>query len=161
MPKLLLLLAGLALTGCAPRLAPLYRDYRAPDTLALARAERALGTAGWTLRPEAPAGTLATDVRGGSEFGLYRTHLSVEVVPLGGGLVRVLFDPVRRYAWGDRTHIPYLPGGLSRPCPARRGLRARPDRRAGRPKARRIGRRTARLHPFSTPAGGNRHGGCV
>jgi hypothetical protein len=122
---------------------PLYRDYRAPDTLALARAERALGTAGWTLRPEAPAGTLATDVRGGSEFGLYRTHLSVEVVPLGGGLVRVLFDPVRRYAWGDRTHIPYLPGGLSRAfvpaldralraegfAPARTG--ARGDRKRG------------------------------
>ncbi|HYE59477.1 MAG TPA: hypothetical protein VD948_13275 [Rhodothermales bacterium] len=111
---LVAVLSGLALAGCAPRLAPLYRDYRAPDSLAVARAERALVAAGWTLRTDAPAGTLATEIRGGSEFGLYRTLLSVEVLPLGGGLVRILFDPVRRFPWGDRTHIPYLPGGLSR-----------------------------------------------
>ena len=112
--RFLPLLTALVLAGCAPRLAPLYRDYRAPDSLGLARAQRALGTAGWALRPAPPEGTLATTTRTGSEFGLYRTHLSVEVLPLHGGIVRVLFDPVRRFAWGDRTHIPYLPGGLSR-----------------------------------------------
>lgn len=123
---LLAVLTGALATGCAPRLAPLYRDYRAPDSAAVARAERALLAAGWTLRPAPPPGTLATAPRGGAAFGLYRTHLSVEVLPLAGGLVRVLFDPVRRYAWGDRTHIPYLPGGLLRSFvpPLDRALRA-------------------------------------
>lgn len=112
--RILPLLAALALAGCAPRLAPLYRDYRAPDSLALTRAERALDAAGWALAPTPPESTLATSVRAGSAFGLYRMHLSLEVVPLDNGLVRVLFDPVRRYVWGDRTHVPYLPGGLVR-----------------------------------------------
>ncbi len=107
-------LGALLIAGCAPRLAPLYRDYRAPDTLALGAAQRALATAGWALAPSPPAGTLATDLRTGSDFGLYRMHLRVEVLPLDSGLVRVLFDPVRRFAWGERSHMPYLPGGLSR-----------------------------------------------
>ena len=48
------------------------------------------------------------------EWGLYQVFLSVEVVPLGGPYVRVLFHPHRRYLTGGRGKIPYLPSGVRR-----------------------------------------------
>lgn len=111
-------------TGCAPRLAPLTRDYAlaaadslVPDSVrtarAMDRAAEALRDAGWT---PAPAGGLAltTDTRAGADWGLYDIRVSLDVLPLADGTVRLVFDPVRRYVWRTRTHIPYLPSGVLR-----------------------------------------------
>ena len=40
--------------------------------------------------------------------------LSLDALPLGEQHVRLLFHPVRRYAWGGRSVISYLPRGLRR-----------------------------------------------
>ena len=110
------LLLGLlfALGGCAPRLAPLYRDYRAPTASSTPRLARALTGAGWALDSTAVPGVLLTRPRDGAAFGLYRMRLSVEAVPLGPDHVRLLFRPVRAFTATRRTHVPYLPGGLRR-----------------------------------------------
>lgn len=111
-----LLLALVLLAGCTPRLAPLYRDFstEAADAAALDEAARALTATGWRLG-EAPApGMLATEPRRMSSWGLYRVYLSVEVLPLAGPYVRVLFHPYRQYVTGGRGSIPYLPSGVRR-----------------------------------------------
>ena len=113
-----LVLAALA-AGCAPRLAPLYRDYAVPGATAgrrdtdstLVRAAAAFTAAGWSPA-DAPAGTLATAPRDGTDWGLYRMKLSLVAYPLGAGHVRVRFEPVRDLIGRDRTHVPYLPSGL-------------------------------------------------
>lgn len=73
----------------------------------------ALTTAGW--RPEA-IGTsgLTTQPRASTDWGLYDVRVRVDAIPLGGDLVRLVFDPYRRYVWRTRTHIPYLPSGIQR-----------------------------------------------
>ncbi len=120
------------LAGCAPRLAPLTRDYRVAtsssaaasamppaaavvdaDSLALARAAAALRSAGWTLAPSI-GGALTTEPRAGADWLLYDMRLRLDVLPLADGHLRVVFDPYRRYVWRSRTHVPYLPGGLAR-----------------------------------------------
>lgn len=110
----LLLASLLGLAGCAPRLAPLYRDYRVPAEGASPRLARALAGAGWALDSTAVPGVLLTRPRDGASFGLYRMRLSVEAVPLGADHVRLLFQPVRAFTARRRTHVPYLPGGLQR-----------------------------------------------
>lgn len=112
--RALLLVCVLLLAGCAPRFAPLYRDFEAPRDSTQARLARALTASGWTLGNASPAGTLSTAPRSGSEFGLYRMGLSLDALPLGEQHVRLLFHPVRRYAWGSRSVISYLPRGLRR-----------------------------------------------
>ncbi len=113
-------LLGTVAAGCAPGLSPVTRDYRlatsAPgtsDSLALVRAAAALGRAGWTLAPS-PGGALTTTQRAGSDWLLYDMRLRLDVIPIEGGHLRIVFDPVRRYVWRSRTHVPYLPGGLAR-----------------------------------------------
>ena len=116
-------LAGLALVclaaGCAPRLSPLTRDYRlaASDTAARTdvreRLAAALTRAGWTALP-AGGDALTTEPRAGADWGLYDVRLSLDAIPIAEGRVRLVFDPVRRYVWRTRTHIPYLPAGALR-----------------------------------------------
>ncbi len=108
----LLLLA----TGCTPRLAPLYHDFTAPmpDSVSLEAARRALMDAGWQLAEAPASGTLTTTPRRLQSWGIYQVYLSVEVLPLGGPYVRVLFHPYRKYLTGGRGKIPYLPAGVRR-----------------------------------------------
>ncbi len=115
MPRLFLLLSLLLSAGCTPRLAPLYRDFAtASEGTSSERAARALEAAGWTLAPSPANGTLATEPRRMSDWGLYQAYLSVEVLPLGGPYVRVLFHPYRRYITGGRGKISYLPSAMRR-----------------------------------------------
>ncbi len=119
MLRLLFALFLLLASGCTPRLAPLYTDLdasavQAGDTSVQYRAARALEAAGWTLTSPPAVGSLATDPRRMSDWGLYRVYLSVEVLPLGDSYVRVLFHPYRQYITGGRGKILYLPGGVKR-----------------------------------------------
>lgn len=132
--SLLVPLAALVLlTGCAPRLAPLYRDYAVPasdttmvaaqanpeaavdvaepistDPETLAQIRRALEADGWTLQEDAGFTLVTTEPRRISEWGVYHVAASLEVVPLGPQYVRVLVHPYRVYITGGRTKIPFL-----------------------------------------------------
>ncbi len=149
--RLASLALAVALGACAPSVTPLYRDYelRLPADSAspsdvLARVRASLSEAGWTDAPAVVVGTVATAPRTVSDWGLYRTEVALDVTPLGGGHVRVLFHPYRRYATGSRSKLPYLGSGLARrllsplnAALARRGLvvlgipRERDDRAGG------------------------------
>ncbi len=112
-----LLTGGLA--GCTPSIAPLYRDYRVGPTATAdtpealqARVRTALTEAGWTpvdaLVPEAVSTRPRTMANG-----LFSdTEVTLDVVPVGGGYVRVMLNPYRRYATGGRSKIPFLTSGL-------------------------------------------------
>ena len=152
------------LAGCAPRLAPLTRDYRVAtsnsasasamppgtaavvhaDSLALARAAAALRSAGWTLAPSI-GGALTTEPRAGTNWVLYDMRLRLDVLPLADGHLRVVFDPYRRYVWRSRTHVPYLPGGLARAlaAPLDRAMQAAGLEAVATGAARDLGRRRA------------------
>ncbi len=102
----------LALAGCSPSLAPLYRDFEmqplnvsaaARDTL-----RQALEEAGWTLAPSPDHAALLTETRSLNNWGLYRTVAYLEVVPVGERYVRVMIHPYRKYITGGRSKIPYL-----------------------------------------------------
>lgn len=85
------LLVGLVLlvSACAPRLSPTYRDFRhsvSADTLQ-ATLRTAAEEAGWAPAPSPDPQVVATAPR--PVGGLGRTVASVEMVPLGGGVVRV------------------------------------------------------------------------
>ncbi len=129
---------AVASSGCAPSFSPLYRDYdigpvetgqvraeRAqadPSTASLSRAgdevydriRTALAEAGWTEAEAAAPNVISTESRTYRDWGLYRVLVSLDVVPIGGQHVRVLFHPVRRYFTGGRSKIPYLDGGMRR-----------------------------------------------
>jgi hypothetical protein len=45
---------------------------------------------------------------------LYRTTVALDLIPIGGRHVRVLFHPRREYVFGSRTKIPYLDGSMRR-----------------------------------------------
>ncbi|MEO1479612.1 MAG: hypothetical protein AAFV01_13655, partial [Bacteroidota bacterium] len=133
---LVCVLLGLV-SGCAPSVSPLYRDFAASSVLDAASngatvpaeealpstdspvlievASRALERAEWTLAP-APyeATTLRTEARTVSNLGLYRTEVTLEVVPLSAGFVRVHVHPYRHYLVGGRSKLPYLNPGLRR-----------------------------------------------
>lgn len=113
----------LLLTGCAPSVSPLYRDYdvspaaaAAPDPTASEaiheRLRSALAAAGWTEAPPAAPNVLSTEPREFGHWGLYAVLVSLDVVPMYERYVRVQFHPVRRYVTGGRSKIPYLGGGL-------------------------------------------------
>lgn len=113
--KRIILFASLCLAGCAPQLAPLYQDFSAPEASVTSdRVAEALTEAGWALAATPAPGVVATQPRQTSHWGLYKVYVSVEVVPLAGPYVRVLFHPYREYAIGGRGKIPYLPAGIRR-----------------------------------------------
>ena len=111
------------LTGCAPSVSPLYRDYNvsppaadAPDSAATEavyeRLRSALTAAGWTEAPPAAPNVLSTEPREFGQWGLYAVLVSLDVVPMSERYVRVQFHPVRRYVTGGRSKIPYLGSGV-------------------------------------------------
>lgn len=123
-PNLVLLVLLVVVgSGCAPSLTPLYRDFEeaplvsaqqaaAPDS-ELDRIDRALREVGWTTRPGAVDGILATEPRSFREWGFYTVEVDLEVLLLAGEYVRVLIHPYRRYIVGGRRKIPYLKTGLA------------------------------------------------
>lgn len=115
----------LALAACSPSIAPLYRDYEVRPPLAAAEAagagadvhariRAALAEAGWDEAPADAPNVVSTAPRRVSDWGLYRTDVTLDVAPLGGRHVRVYFHPVRTSALGGRTKLGYLSGGLRR-----------------------------------------------
>lgn len=112
---LLLVLAVLSLSACAPTISPLYRDYESPEEQGtMQRIETALVKAGWTLVPSDVPNTIATDEQTLSSWGLYKVIASLEVVPIGNEYVRVFVHPYRKYFTGSRSKIPFLNKSLQR-----------------------------------------------
>lgn len=119
---ILSLLALGLVSGCAPSLSPLYRDYEVvasrgadgqpiPDEVH-ARLRTALRQAGWKEAEPAAPNVLSTRPRSFGSWGIYEVTVSLDVVPLGQEHVRVHLHPLRRYLTGGRTKVPSLSGSL-------------------------------------------------
>ena len=123
--RILALLMVLLLSGCSPRLSPLYRDYEVTATApAGADEDRAvildtiregLIDAGWTPRDGVTDNVVATESRAFRQWGLYAIEVELEVAPVGGDYVRLLVHPYRIYFTGAKRKIPYLRASLARP----------------------------------------------
>lgn len=136
-PRRPLLTAFLAigfLSGCAPSLSPLYRDYevKPPPPTAVtpgttitadstittddvyARLRSALRQAGWEEGEAVAPNVLSTRPRSFGNWGLYEVTVALDAVPMDDRHVRVLFHPLRRYVTGGRSKLPYLSGSLRR-----------------------------------------------
>lgn len=125
------------LSGCSPKLSPLYRDYEvmhdpvgseampagsdaespapAEDRAATFQDIRAgLEASGWTVIDGVTDNVLATEPRKFREWGVYSIEVDLEVAPVGGNYVRLLVHPYRIYFTGAKRKIPYLRGSLAR-----------------------------------------------
>jgi len=111
---LALLVAAGSFSACAPRLAPLYRDYAlaSADSTVDTRIRAALADAGWTVVPSPVPNLIATEERTTSHWGLYQVRVALEVSRVGDEHVRVFVHPYRRYVTGGRSKIPFLKGRL-------------------------------------------------
>ena len=114
-----LLTAGIILifaAGCAPSMSPLYRDYETPPAekpAVLDSVRLALRQAGWELAPSSsPAHAVTTETKTLSNWGLYKTKVSLEVLPVGGRHIRLYFHPYRSYITGGQSKIMYLSSSL-------------------------------------------------
>ncbi|MDE2996942.1 MAG: hypothetical protein OXT73_09450 [Bacteroidota bacterium] len=128
MRRSLLVIAGLVLlTGCSPRLSPLYRDYEvradsssAPTVLpddhsaTMDAIRDGLEDAGWTLTDSVTDNVIATEARQFREWGVYAIEVELEAAPVGGKYVRLFVHPYRIYFTGAKRKIPYLRGSLAR-----------------------------------------------
>ncbi len=103
----------LFLCGCGSSLAPLYRDYvpvtPSVDTSAIGTV---LSQSGWKLQQPVTKGTWRTHSKWMEDWGLYRIRVSLDVVPLRGGTIRVFFHPYRIFIVGGRSKMMYLRGAL-------------------------------------------------
>ena len=106
----------LLVSACTPSLYPLYRDYEVQaDTGSVeARIEQSLAAAGWYEVPPPADNVIATNERTVRRWGVYDVVVSLEILPLGGGYVRILVHPYRQYLWGTRSKVPYLNGTIRR-----------------------------------------------
>lgn len=118
------------LSGCSPRLSPLYRDYEVKPDDAQTEAESAttpddhaevmdriragLDAAGWTVTEAVTDNVIAAESRKFREWGLYSIEVDLEVAPVGGNYVRLFVHPYRIYVTGAKRKIPYLRGSLAR-----------------------------------------------
>lgn len=125
MSRFLVAIAFLVLlSGCSPRLSPLYRDYEVDGVAATVagaseadvyvRLERGLETAGWTLTDSVTDNVVATEARQFREWGVYSVEIELEAAPVGGDHVRIMVHPYRKFFTGARRKIPYLRGSLAR-----------------------------------------------
>lgn len=98
------LLFACTLAGCASRLTPPYVDVRhaGPSASADSLAD-ALTDAGWSLAEPALPGVLTTAPR--RIDGLARTTATLDVLPLGGRVVRLIVRAERRGLLGGRTKV--------------------------------------------------------
>jgi hypothetical protein len=107
--------------GCAPSVTPLYRDFEPMAGEGLAEQDRLLEQlavvareAGWELAPSEASNVVTTTRRTISRGVLSKTTVSLDLIPLGGRHVRVLFHPRKEYVTGERTKVAYLDGSLRR-----------------------------------------------
>jgi len=131
MMRLLSVMALLILiSGCSPRLSPLYRDYEVtagethsetdaaiiPDDHAevMVRIRAALEAAGWQVSEAVTPNVIAVASRKFREWGIYSIEVDLEVAPVGGNYVRLFVHPYRIYFTGSKRKIPYLRGSLAR-----------------------------------------------
>jgi len=115
---LLVLPATLLLMSCSPELSPLYRDYLdekdADDIQVTREIQKALGSVGWVFDEPLTETVLRTKARTFQRWGLYKIEVYLDVAPMEGKVVRVLFHPYRIYFTGGRSKIPYLSPRLRR-----------------------------------------------
>ncbi len=96
-----LIAALVALSACAPRLSPPYRDYQ-PVSAQAEPADRtrvlteAAAAAGWSVAPSLDPAIVSTAPRRVASSLLSRTDASVDLVPLAGGFVRVAIRAEKR-----------------------------------------------------------------
>jgi len=115
------------LTGCSPRLSPLYRDYEVkpgeaaelatmPDDHSdvMDRIRKGLETAGWKESESVTPNVVTSESRKFREWGVYAIEVELEVAPVGGNYVRLFVHPYRIYFTGAKRKIPYLRGSLAR-----------------------------------------------
>ncbi|MDA1029060.1 MAG: hypothetical protein O3B41_08425 [Bacteroidetes bacterium] len=114
------LLFAALLSGCSPRLSPLYRDFEVKpqagvsDDDVFERIDRGLLAAGWSPIDGPTENVLATEPRQFRQWGVYGIEVDLELAPVGGEYVRMLIHPYRVYFTGKRSKIPYLRGSLAR-----------------------------------------------
>lgn len=111
---LLLLLLG---SGCAPGVAPLYRDFSSPGidrSELLERVRVALAEAGWQEGASYAPEVVSTEPRVLQRWGLYRIEMRLDVMPVGDRHVRVIFHPYRHFVTHSRGKIGYLTRRLER-----------------------------------------------
>lgn len=119
--------ALILLTGCSPRLSPLYRDYEVQaatnaDTeevvddhaAVMERIRAGLRDADWEIGESVTPNVVAAEPRQFREWGLYSIEVELEVAPVGGNYVRLFVHPYRIYFTGAKRKIPYLRGSLAR-----------------------------------------------
>ena len=116
MTRLVLALA-LFVSGCAPSLAPAYRDYRIPQEDAAgaslhADLRAALAESGWEEVTSDVDNVLSTAPRRVDTGVFSRTDASLDLAPLNGRFVRIYVHAVRRNVFGSRTKQPFLSRGL-------------------------------------------------
>ncbi|GAB5521668.1 MAG: hypothetical protein RhofKO_39190 [Rhodothermales bacterium] len=114
-----LLVVVLISVGCAPSIAPLYKDFSVSEATSadpelLDQIGQTLEADGWTLRESLVPNVVATEEKVLSQWGIYDVKVSLEIMPFGDGYVRVLFHPYREFFTGNRSKIPYLDRRLRR-----------------------------------------------
>ena len=118
------------ISGCSPRLSPLYRDYEVKtgdeqadvEMVAMSddhaevmdRIKAGLDAAGWSVTDAATPNVIAAESRKFREWGLYSIVVDLEVAPVGGNYIRLFVHPYRIYFTGSKRKIPYLRGSLAR-----------------------------------------------
>lgn len=115
--RVLLVVLVIFLAGCAPGVAPLYRDFSAPQVERgdlLGRIRVALTEAGWHEGEPFAADVITTEPRTLQQWGLYRVDMRIDVVPVGDRHVRVIFHPYRHFVTRSRGKISYLTRRLER-----------------------------------------------
>lgn len=116
MVRVLALLSVLALTACAPRLSPPYRDYevRAEPSDVTTLLQEAASDAGWALAESLDPAVVTTAPRQVASGLGSRTAAVLDLVPLDGGFVRVYVRAEKRSWLGGRTKVYALDGDLRR-----------------------------------------------
>lgn len=115
--RVFLILVVLLLSGCAPAVAPLYRDYAVPvveRTALLDRIRTAIAEAGWEEGVPFAAEVVTTEPRVMQRWGLYYVDMRIDVLPVGERHVRVIFHPYRHFVTRSRGKIGYLTRRLER-----------------------------------------------
>ncbi len=103
-------------TGCAPSISPLYRDYdvRSNGDDVRQRIREALSATRWDVVETDTPHVISTDTVTVRRWGLYSVEVALEVAPIGDDYVRVFIHPYRHYFTGTRRKMPYFKRRLRR-----------------------------------------------